>query len=88
MRCGVALRRKPAETRSGVTTEKSWGNLERSNELFMESSDDDSSDGGAAVHCVPPEFAYECESRAFLPGAGGSVDKYVSRRNAPRLDFM
>jgi hypothetical protein len=62
--------------------------LERSNELFKESSDDGSSDGGAATHCAPPEFSCEYESRAFLPGAGGWVEKYVSRRNAPRLDFL
>ena len=88
MRCGAALRRKPAETRFGVAAEKSWGKLERSNELFRESGDDGSSDGGAATHCAPPEFSYGFESRAFLPGAGGWVEKYVSRRNAPRLDFL
>ena len=87
-RCGAALRRKPAETRFGVAAEKSWGMLERSNELFRESSDDGSSDGGAATHCAPPEFSYEYESRAFLPGAGGWVERFVSRRNAPRLDFL
>ena len=54
----------------------------------MESSDDGFSDGGAAIHCALPEFSYECESRVFLPGADGSVEKYVSRRNAPRLDFQ
>ena len=88
MRCGAALRRKPAETRFGVAAEKSWGKLERSNDLFRESSDGGSSDGGAATHCAPPESSYECESRVFLPGAGGWVDRYVSRRNAPRLDFL
>jgi hypothetical protein len=87
-RCGAALRRKPAETRFGVAAEKSWGKLERSNELFRESGDDGSSDGGAATHCAPPEFSYECESRAFLLGAGGWVERYVSRRNAPYLDFL
>src|SRR5271169_1321377 len=87
-RCGAALRRKPAETRFGVAAEKSWGMLERSNELFRESSDDGSSDGGAVLHCDPPEFSYECESRAFSRGAVGWVDRYVSRRNAPRLDFL
>ena len=88
MRCGAALHRKPAETRFGAAAEKSWGKLERSNELFRESSDDGSSDGGAVTHCAPPEFSYEYESRAFLPGAGGWVERYVSRRNAPRLDFL
>ena len=88
MRCGAALRRKPAETRLGVAAEKSCGRLESSNDLFMESSDGGSSDGGAATHCAPPECSYEYESRVFLPGAGGWVDKYVSRRNAPRLDFL
>ena len=86
-RYGAALRRTPAETRFGVAAEKSWGKLERSNELFRESSDDGSSDGGAATHCAPPEFSYECESRAFLPGAGGSVERYVSKHNAPHDDF-
>ena len=87
-RCGAALRRKPAETRFGVAAEKSWGKLERSNDLFRESSDGGSFDGGAATHCAPPEFSYECESRAFLLGAGGWVERYVSRRNTPRLDFL
>ena len=87
-RCGAALRRIPAETRLAVAAEKSWGMLERSNDLFRVSSDGGFSDGDAATHCAPPEFSCESGSREFWRGAGGSVDRYVSRRNAPRLDFL
>ena len=87
-RSGVALRRKPADTRLGAAAGKSWGKLERSNELFRESGDDGPSDGAAAIHCDPLECSCDCESRAFWRGAGGSVERYVSRRNAPRLDFL
>ena len=33
-------------------------------------------------------FAQDDFDLRFLPGAGGSVERYVSRRNAPRLDFL
>ena len=87
-RSSVAPRRKLAETRGGVVAGKSWGMRERSNKLFRGSDGDGPSGGGGAVHCVPPEFSCEFENHVSWPGVDGSVDRCVSKRNAPRSGFM
>ena len=86
-RSGVALRRKPADIHFGAAAGKSWGKLERPNELFRESGDDGPFDGGAARHYDLPECSCDYESHAFWHGAGDSVERYVSKQNAPHSNF-